>query len=96
MKLAEVSKEITAIASPQGFYQWKLLLMGIKTLGAVFQHLMDWMLRNLQPRCAVVYNDNITIFSPSIKPHFVDLENVFLKMQEANLKLNFDKCKFAL
>ena len=48
MKLAETSKEITAFTSPQGLYQWKVLSMGIKTSGAVFQLLMDQMLGNLQ------------------------------------------------
>ena len=57
---------------------------------------MDQMLGNLQPRCAVVYIDDITISSPTMKQHLVDLENVFKRIQEANLKLNFDKCKFAL
>ena len=51
---------------------------------------------NLQPRCAVVHINDITIFSPSMKQNLVDLEDVFIRVQEANLKLNFDKCKFAL
>ena len=57
---------------------------------------MDWMLGNLQPRCAVVYINDITIFSPSMKLILIDLEDVFIRIQEANLKLDFDKCKFAL
>ena len=44
MKIAKVSKEITAFTSPQGLYQWKVLPMGMKTWRAVFQRLMDWML----------------------------------------------------
>ena len=31
-----------------------------------------------------------------MKQHLVDLENVFKKNTDANLKFNFDKCKFAL
>ena len=54
------------------------------------------MLKNLQPRCAVVYINDISIFSPTMKQHLVDLEDVFKSIQEANLKLNFDKWKFAL
>ena len=61
MKLAEASKEITAFTSPQGLYQWKVLPMGMKTSGTVFQRLMDQLLGNLQPRCAVVYIDDIAI-----------------------------------
>ena len=61
MKLAEASKEITAFTSPQGLYQWKVLPMGMKTSGEVFQRLMDQMLGNLKPRCAVVYINEFTI-----------------------------------
>ena len=70
--------------------------MGMKTSGAVFQRLMDRMLGSLQPKCAVVYIDNITIFSPLLKQHLQDLREVFEKLQNTNLKLNFEKCKFAL
>ena len=66
MRLTEESKEITAFSSPKGLFQWKVLPMGMKTSGAVFQRLMDQMLGDLQPRCAVVYIDDITIFSPSL------------------------------
>ena len=69
---------------------------GMKTSGAVFQRLMDQMLGNLQPRCAMVYIDNITIFSPSIKQHLQGLQDVFERLQSTNFKLNFEKCKFAL
>ena len=91
MKLDEVSKEITAFTSPQGLYQWKVLPMGIKTSREVLQRLMRCMLRTLQPQCAVVYINDITIFSPSMKQHFVDLGDVFKRIQGTHLRLNFDK-----
>ena len=69
---------------------------GLKTYGAIFQRLMDWMLGNLQPRCAVVYIDDITIFSPLLKQHLQDLRETFERLQNTNLKLDFEKCKFAL
>ena len=94
MKLAESSKEITAFSSPKGLFQWKVLPMGMKTSGAVFQRLMDIMLGNLQPRCAVVYIDNITIFSPSLGQHLIDLSKIFKRLSEVNLKINLEKCSF--
>ena len=50
--------------------------MGMKTSGAVFQRIMDNMLGDLQPRCAVAYIDNITVFSPNMATHYNDVENV--------------------
>ena len=48
--------------------------------GAVFQRLMDNMLGDLQPKCAVVYIDNITIFSKSMKDHIRDVGEVFKRL----------------
>ena len=92
MRLAEESKEITAFSSPKGLFQWKVLPMRMKTSGAVFQRLMDQMLGDLQPRCAVVYINDITIFSPSMDQHLVDLGEVFKRLASVNLKINLDKC----
>ena len=94
MRLAEESREITAFLSPKGLFQWKVLPMGMKTSGAVFQRLMDTMLGDLQPKCAVVYIDNITIFSPSMGQHIIDLGEVFSWLAKVNLKVNLDKCNF--
>ena len=68
--------------------------MGMKTSGAVFQRLLDAMLGELQPRCAVVYIDNITIFSPSLCQHLIDLGEVFKRLTAVNLELNLEKCNF--
>ena len=68
--------------------------MGMKTSGAVFQRLMDQMLGDLQPRCAVVYIDDITIFRLSLDQDLVDLGKVFKRLASVNLKFNLDKCNF--
>ena len=41
MNLDTDSREYTAFTTPMGLYQWKVLPMGMKTSGAVFQQLMD-------------------------------------------------------
>ena len=69
--------------------------MGMKTSGAVFQCLMDSVLGNLQPKIAVVYIDDITIFSPVLEQHDDDLDCVLVRLSVANLKVNVDKYVFA-
>ena len=94
MKLNDELREITAFWSPRGLFQWLVLSMKIKTSGAVFQRLIDEVLGNLQPRVTVVYIDNITIFSQNIEQHLLDVEAVLSRLNDANLKVNVDKCSF--
>lgn len=94
MKLAEESKEITAFSTPRGLFQWKVLPMGMKTLGAVFQRLVDSIVRELQPQCVVVYIDDITIFLISLTEHLQDVDKLLAKLDGANLKVNLNKCSF--
>ena len=96
MKLHEDSYKITAFSTPHGLFQWKVLPMGMKTSGAVFQQIMDDMLGELQPQCAVAYIDDITVFSPNMATHFKDVEDVLASLNRVNLKVNIAKCKFAM
>ena len=56
-----------AFTTPMRLYQWKVLPMGMKTSGAVFQQLMDSVLGDLQPKIVVVYINDIIIFSPTLE-----------------------------
>ena len=69
--------------------------MGMKTSGAVFQSLMDSVLGELQPKIAVVYIDDITIFSPTLEQHLEDVNCVLERLGVANLKFNVSRCAFA-
>ena len=72
MNLDIGSCEYTAFTTPMGLIQWKVLLIGMKTSGAVFQRFKDLVLGVLQPRIAVVYIDDITILSPMLEQHLED------------------------
>ena len=85
----------TASTLPMRLYQWKVLPMVMKTSDAIFQHLMDLVLGELQPKIAVVYIDDITIFSPMLKQHIEDVSCVMERLSVANLKVNVNKCAFA-
>ena len=94
MKLAEESKEITAFSTPRGLFQWKVLPMGMKTLGAVFQRLFDSIVGELQPHCVVLYINDITIFSNSLTEHLHKVDKLLAKLDGANLRVSLNKCFF--
>ena len=55
---------------------------------------MGHILRGLEYRFALIYIDDIIIFSNSIDDHLTHLEEVFRRLREANVKLNPKKCSF--
>ena len=61
---------------------------GLVNSGASFQRLISHILRGLEYRFALVYIDDIIIFSKSIDEHLVHLEEVFRRLRDANVKLN--------
>ena len=63
-------------------------------LSASFQRLIGHILRGLEYRFALIYIDDIIIFSKSIDEHLIHLEEVFRRQREANVKLNPKKCSF--
>ena len=65
---------------------------GLTNSGASFQRLMGHILRGLEYRFALIYIDDIIIFSKSIDEHLTHLEGVFRRLREANVKLNPKKC----
>ncbi|CAG8443213.1 13983_t:CDS:2 [Dentiscutata heterogama] len=59
-----------------------------------FQKLMDKILRECNETFAIIYLDDINIYSSLFKDHLEHLKIVFHKLKEAELKLNLEKCTF--
>ena len=78
-----------------GLYQWKVLPMGMKTSGAIFQHLKNSVLGDLQPKNAVVHVGKISIFSPTLEQHHEYVVCVLERLGVSNLNDNVNKCSFA-
>ena len=95
MNLGVSSCEYTAFTTPMGLYQWKVLPMGMKTSGTIFQRLISSILGDLQLKIAVVYIDNIAIFSTTLEQHHEDVDCVLERLSIANLKINVNKSTFA-
>ena len=68
---------------------------GLCNAPATFQRLMNYVLRNVLGICALVYLDDIIIFSDTFEIHLINIRSVFeLLKAAANRKLKSKKCQF--
>ena len=94
IELHPSARERTAFVTQNGVYEFLVMPFGLTNSGASFQRLMGHILRELEYRFALIYIDDVIIFSKSIEDHLVHLEEVFRRLREANVKLNPSKCSF--
>ena len=80
--LSENSKAKTAFFTPFGKYQFEAVPFG---LAQALQGCSDF---------AMVYLDDIIIFSKNEAEHIKHIEIIFQKLKEAGLKLKESKCDF--
>ena len=94
IEMHPASREKTAFCTSNGLYEFLVMPFGLTNSGASFQRLMGHILRGLEYRFALIYIDDIIIFSKSVDEHLAHLEEVFRRLREASVKLNPKKCNF--
>lgn len=92
--LKEEDRSKTAFSTPYGHYEYVRMPLGLKNAPATFQRLINYVLRDLINKICVVYLDDILVFSTSLQEHVSNIERVFRKLREANLRIQINKCKF--
>ncbi len=90
--LDDESKPCTAFTTPFGNFVCKRLPMGLSVSPAVFSRLMNLVLAGMDPFEVMCYIDDLLIVSTTIERHLQVLEEVFMRLQKAKLKLKPAKC----
>ncbi|CAC5410726.1 unnamed protein product [Mytilus coruscus] len=85
----------SAFVTPSGVYQWKRLPFGLSAAPSSFQHLLTQVLHCLNYQIALVYVDDILVYSRTFEDHLKHLQLVFDRLKAANLTLKPSKCQFA-
>eukprot|EP01125_Pyxidicula_operculata_P009163 TRINITY_DN3033_c0_g1_i3.p1 TRINITY_DN3033_c0_g1~~TRINITY_DN3033_c0_g1_i3.p1 ORF type:complete len:168 (-),score=10.72 TRINITY_DN3033_c0_g1_i3:95-598(-) len=70
--------------------------MGESSSGSHFQKMMNQVLHQFIWKSAMVYLDDIIIFSKSLEEHLVHIKEVIDALEKAKLYLKFEKCEFGL
>lgn len=95
--LDESSCEKCAFSIPQrGLFEFTVMAFGLCNAAQTQQRLMDSVLGHELEDYVFVYLDDIIIATPTFEKHIEILMKVYRRLEEANLTINFEKCKFCL
>ena len=86
------SRAKTAFVTPFGKYEFLQVPFGLAQAPVYFQHLMNQVLDNCS--FAMTYLDDIIIFSETEEEHLAHIEEIFKRLQAADLKIKRSKCDF--
>ena len=90
--LGKDSRAKTAFVTPFGKYEFLQVPFGLAQAPAYFQHLMNQVLDNCS--FAMTYLDDIIIFSEMEEEHLSHIEEIFRRLEAADLKMKRSKCDF--
>ena len=94
MAIREKDKHKTAFICEYGLFEFNRMPFGLTNAPATFQRLMDKVLKPVLFDFALVYLDDIIVFSKTIEEHFVHLDRVFSLLARDGLKMKTTKCEF--
>ena len=89
---SEKSRPKSTFVSSFGKWEFKRCPFGLAQATAYFQRLINEVLLGLT--FAFGYLDDILVYSPDMETHLEHLRKLFMKLQEADLKLKEVKCNF--
>jgi hypothetical protein len=107
--IKEKDRWITSFRTPQGFFQWKVLPMGIKTASPIFAQAVDQMLskkiesesfRKMMGQDAdtgkfvFAYVDDIIIYSKTEEEHAKHIADILRRIKEFGFRINSEKSSF--
>jgi hypothetical protein len=95
IRLADGEAFKTAFQTHQGHFEYKVMSFGLSGAPATFQHAMNTTLAPLLRKCALVFFDDILVYSPTMDPHLIDLEAVLHLLRKDKWQVKASKSSFA-
>ena len=96
IKLSPEDREKTSFITHRGVYCYKVMPFGLINAGATYQRMMNKIFSGQLGRNMEVYVDDMIVKSMETGAHLEDLKECFETLRVHNMKLNPDKCTFAL
>jgi hypothetical protein len=89
-------REKTAFSCHKGHYQFTKMPFGLNNVPATYQHCMDYILVGLKGRDCLAYLDDLICYSATMDEHVHKLRRIFERLEQADFKIQPDKCVFAI
>ncbi len=84
----------TVFNTPRGHFEYLVMPFGLSNSPAVFQALVNDVLRDMVDQFIYVYLDDILIFSSSLQEHVQHVRRVLQRLLENGLFVKAEKCAF--
>nr|CBN81752.1 Pol polyprotein [Dicentrarchus labrax] len=94
VRIREGDEWKTAFNTPLGHFEYLVMPFGLTNAPAVFQALVNDVLRDMLNRFLFVYLDDILIFSQSQEEHVQHVRQVLQRLLENKLFVKAEKCEF--
>ncbi len=94
VRIREGDEWKTAFNTPRGHFEYLVMPFGLSNSPAVFQALVNDVLRDMVDQFIYVYLDDILIFSSSLQEHVQHVRQVLQRLLENGLFVKAEKCDF--
>ena len=96
VRIREGDEWKTAFNTPLGHFEYLVMPFGLTNAPAVFQNLVNDVLRDFLNRSVFVYIDDILIFSRNQEEHCQHVRQVLQRLLENKLFVKAEKCEFSV
>jgi hypothetical protein len=86
----------TAFQTHDGLMEWVAMPFGLCNAQAIYQRMMNDILRDFLHKFVIVYLNDVFIYSLTLEEHLEHLRLVLERLKEEGLKLRLKKCFFGL
>ena len=93
--LDEDSKDLTTFVVRSGLYRWTRMPMGLAGAAATFSKTMSTIFGDMLFKNMCFYADDLIVYSDCLECHKRHLQEVFDRLEKANMTLKASKCIFA-
>jgi hypothetical protein len=94
IRMAPHDQHKTAFQTHHGHFEFWVMSFGLTGAPTTFQHAMNLTLSSLLRKCALVFFDDILVYSPTWEAHLSHLELVLQLLTRDNWQVKLSKCTF--